>query len=456
MTNKDTVTFHHTPDKLPAKCGIGWLLESKIKDKAIEGITQNLLDFYSMKYRKIPQVSSYSIEELCDKAIKNGFEKILIMKQGIVLNNFIEDTKPYWENEYKDCVIVGHVLDREEAWWQIHPQTLYIDLKWWAAAGCPAFGEREDGVEWDAPVVGRSDETLGEGQYYNPVNVWATDDTDKYMGKWQGWNLLKVALEHKQKIGTWSVKLRQQKEYVYGEMMDYPEKAHQLGNHIWNPRWYAANTETISRAIAPYKTAVVYTTGGGISPIANAYLNNLIPGGELVITDAEPLALHMQHHIFNNWDCNTSYKNFIIKYGKDNPIIEQHYSSEFGLDYSQEWIDYFGDDFKYWWENVMPTFRIEYRRVDLLNIDAFKKWFDADLRDKPNDTKIFIDVSNAFNYEINASVYSKNVRLHVEQKYIDFFLEHQEHFIAKGFDIGICNRDERWSWMQKLFPWQKV
>ena len=111
---------HHTPDKLPANCGIGWLLDCKIKDKAIEGTTQNLLDFYSFKYREIQQITSNDFVELCNLGINAGFEKILIFKQGIVLENFVENTKEYWNNEYKDCVIVGS-----------HIETLYIDLLWW-------------------------------------------------------------------------------------------------------------------------------------------------------------------------------------------------------------------------------------------------------------------------------------------------------------------------------------
>ena len=52
-----------------------------------------------------------------------------MFKQGIVLHNFLEKTKPYWSTEYKNCVIVGHVLDRDEAWWQIHPQTKREQVK---------------------------------------------------------------------------------------------------------------------------------------------------------------------------------------------------------------------------------------------------------------------------------------------------------------------------------------
>ena len=69
--------FEHTPDKLPPMTGIGWLLNNRILDKAIEGTTQNLLDFYSFKYRRIPQVSSDDFVELCNNGIDAGFKGLL-------------------------------------------------------------------------------------------------------------------------------------------------------------------------------------------------------------------------------------------------------------------------------------------------------------------------------------------------------------------------------------------
>ena len=73
----------HGPDKLPQDCGLGWLLNDRIKDKTVEATTANLLDFYSIKYRKIKQVSSYDFVDLCQKGLDNGFTSIMIMKQRL-------------------------------------------------------------------------------------------------------------------------------------------------------------------------------------------------------------------------------------------------------------------------------------------------------------------------------------------------------------------------------------
>ena len=184
IRHKKIWRFDHTADKLPEGCGIGWLLNDRIKDLTTEGITQNLLDFYSFKYRRIPQVQADEFVKLCNLAYDTGFKKLLICRQGIILRNFIEKSKEYWNNQYKDCVIVGHVLDRGEKWWQIHPQCLFLDLEWWVASGRPELGDKQDGEEWIAPKIGRSETTLGQqGQTYNPTDIWATGETIKVKGR---------------------------------------------------------------------------------------------------------------------------------------------------------------------------------------------------------------------------------------------------------------------------------
>ena len=447
--------FNHTPDKLPPKCGLGWLLNNKIKDKAIEGATQNLLDFYSFKYRRIPQVASHDFVELCNMGLDAGFEKILIFKQGILLNNFIENTKDYWNNEYKDCVIVGHILDREDSWWQIHPQCMFIDLIWWKQAGKPEFGEQEENVVWTAPNIERSKETLSKWQTYNPVWVKSAPGTLNVKGKCIGYNLLKVAMQENKKVGIWNVNLRRGREYVYGEMLDHYEKVHSIGAQLWNARWYAANTENMDLNIQEQVTGAVYSTCGGISPISNAYIRNLKDNGELVCFDIDPLALHMQHYIFENWD-GTNWKEFVKTYELENPILAKQFACTEFLDDVDVYLKELGQPFIDWWNNIAKTFDVKFIEIDVMNIHNMTMHLKDSKNNCNDDEKVFIDVSNAFNYEINSILYSKNIRLNIEADYLKFFEEHKDKFIIKGFDINMVNLDPKFSYLPKLFPWQKL
>ena len=448
-------TFEHTPDNLPDNCGIGWLLNNSIQDKAVEGTTQNLLDFYSMKYRKIPQVASYDFVELCQKGLDDGYNSILILKQGILLNNFIEDVKEYWATQYKDCVIIGHILDRsnEDAWWQIHPQCMYIDLEWWEQAGKPFFGERNDtATTWTANNVKRSTETVGynTNETYNPEWIVAGNDETSNTYKRTGWNLLNTALMQGKQVGVWNNKLRHQKDYVYGEMNDHHQKISAIGEEIWVSRWYAANTEDLDTKIQAQFTSTVYSTCGGLSPISNAYIQNLKVGGKLICFDADPLALHMQNYVFDNWD-GTNWKQFVTEYAELNPILGKHFACMEWLDNVDDYLDSLGQPFIDWWNNKARTFDVEFLEMDIMNVENMT----GHISDNSNNGITFIDSSNAFNYEVNSVLYSKNIRLACESDYLTFFKSYKGKITWKGFDINDCNADSKRPWLPKLFPWQK-
>ncbi len=379
-----------TSDKLPENCVIGWLLNSDIKDKAIEGITQNLLDFYSFKYRRIPQVASHDLVELCNLGLNAGYKKILIFKQGIVLDDFIENTKEYWNNEYKDSVLIGNDL-----------HTLYIDLIWWAAA-------KPDSLT----------------------------------------NLYNVAMEENKKISIWDEKLTG-KGYI-----DSYDETYRIGFDLWKTRWYAANTEDMDTKIRNEVTSTVYSTSGGLSPIVNAYLNNLKPKGELKCFDIQPLALHMQRYIFENWN-GTGWKNFITKYMEENPILAQQFTCADRLDEMDDYIRELGLPFQVWWDNTAKTFKLTYLEIDIMNIHKMKEQLEGSRDWSKDNEKVLIDVSNAFNYEINSILYSKDTRLKIEADYIKFFEEHKDAFITKGFDIHKINNDKAFPFLPKLFPWQQ-
>ena len=442
--------FKHTPDKLPDNCGIGWLLNNKIRDKAIEGATQNLLDFYSFKYRKIPQVASHEFIELCNMALDNGFEKLLIFKQGSILGNFIEHSKEFWNTDYKDCVLVGHILDRGNEWWQIHPQTLYIDLIWWKESGKLEFGDKETNVTWSAPNIERSNETLQSEETYNPTWIKSAEGVSTVENRWEGWNLLNAAMAQNKKVGIWNPKLRKAKSYVYGEMLDHYEKVHNIGKELWVSRWFAANTETMDNIIQEQQTSAVYSTSGGVSPLSNAYIRNLKPGGELVCFDIDPLALHMQQYVFNNWN-GRNWKQFVTDYAEQNPILGNKFACMEALDLVDEYITALGAPFQEWWNTTAKTFNVKFLEIDIMNICAMSDH----LEHQDNGDKVFIDVSNAFNYEVNAILYSKNIRLNLEADYIKFFENDKDRYITKGFDINMVNLDPKFSYLPKLFPWQK-
>jgi hypothetical protein len=451
----------HTADKLPEGCAIGWLLNNQIKELSTQGITQNMLDFYSMKYRKIPQLSSATFMDLCEQGLHVGLKSILMLKQGIVLqSDFIEQTQPYWKGQYKDCVIVGHILDRtnEDAWWQIHPQAMYIDLKWWEEAGKPDFGDRSDIANpYTATKVERSTDSLGsdKSDTYNPDWIKATDETVSATYTRTGWKLLDAALSQGKKVGIWNEHLRSLKEYCYPEMNDHYEKLYLLGSETWVSRWYCSNTEDLDLEIKDQVCSSIFSTCGGLSPIANAYIQNLRPGGEITCFDADSRALEMCWYVFKNWD-GTNWKQFVNSYLADNPMSRPYFAASDGLDQMDEYLLKLGQPFIDWWRKEAQSFGVVFKRIDVMRMSRMKAELDDAVNKSTENEKVFIDVSNAFNYEVNAMLYSKNVRLRCERSYIDWIAGYGNKIIAKGFVINEMNEHKNQQWLPKLFPWQIV
>ena len=103
----------------------------------------------------------------------------------------------------------------------------------------------------------------------------------------------------------------------------------------------------------------------------------------------------------------------------------------------------------------MVNLRLIFEEIDLMDINTMTMHLIDSMHRIEDDEKIFIDVSNAFNYEVNATLYSKNIRLNTEADYIKFFEYHENKFINKGFVIQSMNIHPKFAYLPKLFPWQK-
>jgi hypothetical protein len=426
-------------------------------------MSQNLLDFYNIKYKTVTQCASFTIEELCNDAIDLGLKNLLIIKQGCILYDFIDRLEDFIENHAKDAVLIGHILDRGDKWWQIHPQTLFINLEWWETAGRPAFGEKSND-DWDTIQVNRSSESLsGSNDDYNPISITGSTIPVKCQGAWEGHTLLHAALSSGEKVGIWNTEMRQQKENLYAEMNDHGDQIWALGKQLWTSQWFGVNTEDMGIWRKPYNTSAVFSTGGGLSPIINAYQNNLVNGGHLNITDLDPITLMIQSHIWDNWD-GTNYSQFIREFVSTNSYMKNHISKYNQLEQNDAILDTI-PEFVNWWKGNAATFNVNINRIELIDINRMKKQFNRELYRRKygggDGQHIFIDVSNAFNYEVNAILYSRKIRFGLEKDYVSFFKEQGDTFKHKGFTFHeLIERDdklnqEKFPWIQELFPWQK-
>ena len=113
-----------------------------------------------------------------------------------------------------------------------------------------------------------------------------------------------------------------------------------------------------------------------------------------------------------------------------------------------------GQDFIDWWRKEAQSFKVDFKRLDVMNINKLQMLLDSEVNRLNENEKVFIDSSNAYNYEVNAVLYSQNIRLKCERDMITYLEGCNGRIIWKGFDTLLIKGQTTYPYLKKLFPWQ--
>ena len=448
--------YPHNPDgKLPDDFALGYLLNTECREEYIKGFTQNFFEFYSFKYRKFHQLSASTETELFEKALARGFTKLLVIKQGNILKEFVEKFRDEYQEKWKDVTLAGHILDRGDNYWQIHPQLFYIDLSWWQRAGKPRFGVRDinNPEPYEAVTPVRSTETLVEGEWYNPVSVEPGTETKTYTGQWEGGELLRaVFADPDARVVPWPEYMRDQKDYLYPEMPDFWEQNHVLSrNFMETSGWYVANNEPFHEVVPKGKhLKVLISHAGGLSPWLNAYINNIMPVGHIRIIDISGIGLAMQERLFKEWD-GVDWEKYVNNIIAENPQLDRHnFRGQQNLKSQSDQIKALPGFTEWWQSDVRKNLKVQYIRQDFLNYRWHIRHMTRALEAVNEDEILYIDMSNVFNYEYTNVLADLNSRIKIEDEYLLFFLKNRRRIYFKTIILDDVYRTTS---MRDLFPW---
>lgn len=170
-----------------------------------------------------------NIDALINKAYDSGCNFIYLMSIGYITSDhglLNEIHKFATDNQYW---LVGHILEdgkynkhQPGAWFQLHPQSFYLNLDVWANLGKPKFGDKTTVVDFKIPNYNRSTDNIHDD--YTPL--WLMVDLDstvenKFTGILNpGWNLLATMLSAGCKVGNFTESIRRKKSYLYPEIDD--------------------------------------------------------------------------------------------------------------------------------------------------------------------------------------------------------------------------------------------
>jgi hypothetical protein len=252
-----------------------------------------------------------------------------------------------------DFFIAGHILDRGDAYYELHHQCYVINLKNYKEYNFPQIGQQVLGECHVETIPVRSKENIHDD--YTPV--WITSGThinEEYQHKCHGWNIISEAFKRQRPVLVFGDAIRNSKKHFY------PENQTEFLKHS---EWLYARHNYCS-------TEFVHTSN---TEWSNSQLSNI----RQVFTPAS-----------GTW--------WVDHIDKINPVNVIMY------DYNQKAIDY-------WKEHApqIPNVCYTFTKLDLMTDPIDLSSFDSNL-----DT--LINLSNIFVYEATTPFYSLEYRLHKE------------------------------------------
>jgi len=323
-------------------------------------LIKNLSDFTisNLTSKEYPVYQSQNEEQVLLHAIQKGHKYALVFSTG---TEFINGRNFFNEIEKlinTDFYVYGHILDRGDAYYELHNQCYLLNLDKYQELGCPVIGQHQLGVAHSQIAPRRSIENFHDN--YTPIWIEPGNIVKTYSHKLHGWNLISTILAAGATISAFNMDVKNNKKHYY------PENQKEFLKHVvwaYNRQDFCANN------------FVHYQNTEKILLEDNDY--------EKIVTPAS-----------GNW-----FVNFIHK---EKPVTVIYY------DYNQTALDY-------WKENApkIKNVSYEYVKLDLLG------HYDIDDFIQITNQKTLINLSNIFCYEGTAMFFSLEYRLHKETELLN-------------------------------------
>jgi len=163
-----------------------------------------------------------------------------------------------------DFFVAGHILDRADAYYELHHQCYVINLEKYKELGCPEIGKQEFGSKHIQNIPLRSKDNIHDD--YTPLTIGYGDYTrDEYQHKCHGWNILSVAFNNKETVLVFDSNIRNNKRHFYPESpKDFYKNlswAYHRLNFCHDTFVHTSNTETVHLPLKKYKQIVTPASG---------------------------------------------------------------------------------------------------------------------------------------------------------------------------------------------------
>jgi hypothetical protein len=184
-----------------------WVRETikNIADYTISNITDKGYDVF---------VSPYE-DQMLKEVANAGYTHAVVYSPGTEFINGDDFFNKVKELINEHVFLIGHLLDRGDAYYELHHQCYVINLSDYKELGYPTIGQQQLGATHTQIVPLRSPENIHDT--YTPIWVKPGVEDKSYNHKAHGWNILSLAFASKYTVAVFPKEIRTAKKHYYPE-----------------------------------------------------------------------------------------------------------------------------------------------------------------------------------------------------------------------------------------------
>lgn len=343
-------------------------------------LVKNLADYsISNIFSKGFDIYQSQSEDLALKTVsEKGYKHAVVFSTGTEFINgrsFFNEIEKLTKTEY---AVYGHILDRKEAYYELHHQCYLLNLDVYRSLEYPAVGKQQLGIAHTQQEPMRSIENMHDD--YTPTHVVCGVVDKEYSHKMHGWNIISKLLDHGHTIYAFNDSIRNNKKHYY------PENNVEFQKHI-------------SWAYSRYSycaTEFVHTSNTENVSVNETYSQIITPAS-------------------GTW---------FVDY-LDTPAKVILY------DYNQQSLDYWKDH-----APAIPNVTYEFLKIDLLG------QYDIAPLLKDKDLKTLLNLSNIFCYEGTAMFSSLEYRLAKQQEITNLVPKEWTILVSESSTLGFTDKSK--------------
>jgi len=346
--------------------------------------------------------------------------------------------------ETQDFYLLGHVLDKKEAYYELHYQCYVINLKYHRSLNFPIIGRQTLGEEHYQTRPNRSDENYHDD--YTPIWISSGDDKQKYNHKCHGWNIISESLKNKLPVHIFNHDFRHSKKYLYPDndksILSSLSEFY-LENNVASRNWinpFTTAEKVYCPVSIPGKIRYLVTPALGLDFVH--YLNYYGFDDSTVVrfTDYNLLSLEFMKSL-STWD-GKNYIDFLQDFSKQkSDFLSLPTDVWLGIknNLEEKWKNIQSKyDWLFLWDEIRSKVKFEYRYKDYLHYEGpYGKdcgyWIDGSL----NHPCTIVNLNHVFNYHSTSVFYTLKYRVEME----NYTLEKMKEKIP---DAQVFFEDRAW------------